>query len=201
MEKNKINSKTNYHLTSLNGIFIIIKSRGKNYSYDIAVSISITILIYLIFYYTSKNNNPYQLIANLAELTTSIFPNLLGFSLGGYAMVIGFPNNTVLEETAKKDDYSTYQKLSAFFSIALFIQLIVLGLSFLVSWFIKQKFEVQGSGNAFFVINIIVYFMLSFLSIYSLIIARHIIINLFNLGQINSAYFTREMIKKENKTH
>lgn len=60
-----------------------------------------------------------------AEAATSIVPSILGFSLGGYAMLVGFGDEKFLNALRCKDDedeFSPYMKVNASFLHFIFIQ-------------------------------------------------------------------------------
>lgn len=66
---------------------------------------------------------------NWCELVTSIIPYILGFSLGGYAFLVGFGNERFLNILCLKnnnEDYSVYMKVSASFFHVIFIQFLSL---------------------------------------------------------------------------
>jgi hypothetical protein len=189
-----------FHKTSWKGILKIVKSRKSKYAIPLVLCILLTIVIILIV--NRFNADTYKLVTNLSELSISIFSSLLGFSLGGYALIIGFSNNSLIEKTSKTNGYSTYQLLSGFFAYTIIIQLATLAISFIIKLISNQNIEQitkHFSSQTCNMINLGGFSLILFLSLYSLILCPFIVTNLFTLGQLNNFYYTIEKLKEKKK--
>lgn len=79
------------------------------------------------------------------DLSTSVLPNILGFTLGGYAILLAFGSSKFMEVIAgdneKKDDISPFMKINATFLHFIIVQVIALILSaFALVWDLRTGF-------------------------------------------------------------
>ena len=193
-----------FHDISYKGILKIVKSRKDEYSRPLIWCLIITIVITIIL--NIFDVDTYELVKSFAELSITIFSSLLGFSIGGYALIIGFSNNSLLAKTSKTDRYSTYQVLIGFFAYTLIIQLITVAVSFTIKLISSQNIkEITNdfTSKTINIINSVGFSVILLLSIYSVILSYFIVTNLFTLGQLNNYFFTLEKLegseKKEKK--
>ncbi len=194
------NTIQGFHKTSWKGILQIVKSRKSKYLFPLILCILLTVGIVIVV--NCFHADTYKLVSNLSELSISIFSSLLGFSLGGYALIIGFSNNSLIEKTSKTDGYSTYQLLSGFFAYTIIIQLVTLTISFIIKLISNQNIEEitkHFSSQTCNIINLGGFSAILFLSLYSLILCPFIVTNLFTLGQLNNFYYTLEKLKEKKK--
>lgn len=162
--------------------------------------ISILILAVLLF---MNDDGIFFVLKETADIITAVFPGLLGFSLGGYAIAVGFSNNDLIKYSTRSDKHNIYQLLSGIFALSIVFQALATIAGFLISWLIKihvnELFQFLYFSIGATVINAILFFFLFFTSVYSLILTPYIITNLFTLSQLNSMHFTLEKIKEEEK--
>jgi hypothetical protein len=139
----------------------------------------------------------------LANKSLSVFPNILGFSLGGYILLISLNSREILDvltEPAdeRKDKYSFYQKASAVFAFSILLQTLslIIGLVFVL---------VIEVGNSSFVsykiaeiLNSIALFILVFVMSYAILLIVQIILNVFNFGQVLHFFIRIDNLEKEN---
>ena len=145
--------------------------------------------------------NTFIFLQALSEITINVFPNLLGFSLGGYAIVVGFSNTELIKRSSKTDKHSIYQIVSAIFALIILCQVFTLLICFVVTWCIKidlTKLCGYYVLTAATIINAIFLFLLTFGVLYSLIMGYFIVINLFTLSQLNNQFYTLEKVKEDN---
>ena len=168
MTQQEIEQIKGQHLTSYKGIF---------YSYDCEeikksrpFQISIVLAIILIIASVGSKKSTYDLVIFWSSQVLSIFPNLLGFNLGGYALIIGFGNTELVESMTKKDPMkktSVFQKLSGVFAFAILLQLTAFFLAFIVNYFVQLQFTSKSENIVIFV-NLITIFLLSFLGFWGI---------------------------------
>ena len=191
MDNNELNKIRALHKTSYKGLFEILKSRKLHTKWPFKIAISVT--LFFVILYVINPNKSYNAIKELAELITVIFPCLLGFTLAGYAIVVGFPNIELLEQQSKKDKYSLYQILSYFFATSIILQVSTTAFGFFITWCIKiditslMPFYCEPLMNA---TNIVCLLLVLFIALYSILLTPYIAINLFNLSQTNSMFLT-----------
>ena len=121
-----------------------------------------------------------ELIEITVDLVNSIIPSLLGFVLGGYAMLIGFSNVSIIAVKIN-DKITLYQKISTVFSMSLIMQIFLLLFSFAIKLIIKASISVLPILAD--VTNIICIIFLFYGLIYITLMIKDLVINIFNLSQ------------------
>jgi hypothetical protein len=189
------------HTDGLKGIKQILYKKGtfKKAPFLVSLILSITISTLLLVISAHKS---FHYLKESTDLILSFFPNLLGFSLGGYALVVGFSNTELIKAGTTTEKHSVYQILNAIFSLCIILQVIVTLSAFLVSWIIRVNlFELTTEPIGIFgdIINSILILILIFTSIYSLALTPYLIINLFTLSQLNNSFLTIQKIVEDRK--
>ena len=174
----------------------IIKSTGMVVSFIATLSFT----VFLWFYYKET----YEFYTFLGKITTtllSLLPNLLGFCIGGYALIIGACSMEIIKKMSTPLDnngnkLSFYQILSSIFASTLIIQCITLLLTFLIHLFmlleLKTTYECIGS-----IINLLLIFVLTLFSFLSISLLFYTVINIFTLGQ--SVHFCIRLNNNNNE--
>lgn len=186
------------HSQNLSGVYNIIKSHRTLYKkpFIFCVLISVLICLYLSIF---KIHNSFFYLQTITDLIISVFPNLLGFSLGGYAIIVGFSNTDLIRKATTIKKHSIYQILSGIFAFAILFQVFCVVISFIVSFLIKTHMnEMFNMPNNFVgdIINIFVFLCMFFASLYSLVLTPYIVFNLFDLSQMNNFHYTMEELPK-----
>ena len=187
----------NSHKFSIKGIFPKYIIRKFLYSYSMLISIGITaILSFLIIYF--KLENTFTLLDEIINITLDLLPNILGFCIGGYALIIGIGNIEALKKMSspmeKRDNLSFFQILSSVFAGSLILQCITLLLSFIIKIILKLEITVFSKSIAI-VVNCLTIIGILFFSTLSLVLLYYTVINLFNYGQ--SMHFLIRLEKRE----
>lgn len=126
------------HQYSIKGIFPKYIIRKFLCSCSMLVSIVIAfVLSFLILYFRIEDT--FVLLEDIIEITLNLLPNLLGFCIGGYALIIGMGNIEALKKMSspmkKRENLSFFQILSSIFAGSLVLQCITLLLSFIIQIF------------------------------------------------------------------
>lgn len=164
------------------------------------ISLSFSILLFILSFFSKKEL--LDIINFWTNQILTIFPNLLGFNLGGYALIIGFGNTELVQSlTQKKPEKKTsvFQKLSGIFGFTLLLQSITFSISFIFNFIIELGFET--SNKMIYVgTNSIAILILSFLGLWGLLILPSLIVNVFTFGQMHHLYLTKKrLIEKMDK--
>lgn len=140
--------------------------------------------IFIIVLYLSKNEEREVLII-IVDLILSIIPNLLGFVLSGYALLIGFGNVEIIaKQNSNNEDATLYQKLSSVFSIGLLFQIAILVIGIILK--VLLKLDLTCVFESFCICKMLNYFLIFilFLSfLYATILIKDLVINIFNFSQ------------------
>ena len=159
----------------------------------ICAGITISIFLYKV--------DPYLFLHGLIEQLLSMFPNLLGFNLGGYALIVGFGNTALLQAMTKPSNgvsHSIFQQLNAIFAFSIILQVLTLLLGFLLSLIDSLDFKTANFFLADF-INILVTIPLLLLCFWSLLMIPYVVSNIFNFGQMHHFFLNNERISKERQ--
>ncbi|MCL9850643.1 hypothetical protein RSP673_017190 (plasmid) [Ralstonia solanacearum P673] len=149
--------------------------RGVLKSFDFYLAIAVCFLSYHFWWY-----------GKWWEQVTSVVPNVLGFTLGGFAIFLGFGSESFKRMLASGDDVdaSPYISVSASFLYFTVLQLMALLIAFVANamhfetpqFLLKYKFiirlvDIIGSGFGYFVF------------LYSLILALRAALRIFRLSR------------------
>lgn len=177
------------HKVSIKGIFLngytINKILG---SFVFWFSLVLTILLGLgMLYSKNEANDIYGYIDDLASTVLTAFPSLLGFSLAGYALIIGASDlkligrmSNPLQNNNQKLSY--FQILSCIFASSVLIQCVTLIMAFCVHIVVKQEWA-YDSETLCYGINFIVFVVLLFAVLLSMLLLCSTVVNLFTYGQ------------------
>ena len=128
-------------------------------------------------------------ISEITNLIITIIPNVLGFLLGGYALLMGFSGSNIVETMSKsKDNKPTlYQKQNTVFAVALFALFIGLVAGLIVELILKAQIIVPLPYADYLPIEQFNYGILSLLCyilFYAVFAIKDMVINVFNFGQL-----------------
>ncbi len=190
------------HKTGLEGIFTEYIKRKIFCSYGFIASIIISFICFIILSFHSDSDY-YILLSKIINLNISVFPNLLGFCIGGYALIIGFGHKEMLEKMStplsdKKSNMSYFQITSSIFAVSIIIQII----AFLTSYFISHIIDIgfySVNGLLCKYINISVITLILFLSVYSISLLYYMVINIFTFGQMMHFCIRKELLDEKTK--
>lgn len=177
---------------SLRGIFLIynLNEIFKSSPFWIAIIITIIYSISSSFILINQKGFSDFLISKIDGL----FPNLIGFSLGGYAIIVAFGNTDFLKKIAKSG-MPYYEKLNAIFAFSILLQVFVLFISFVSQVFIEVTKSLQlNLAFDFCQLSNLCYnsFTLFFIS-WSLALIPYVVSNIFIFGETH-----HELLKNLN---
>lgn len=191
------------HRSGIRGIFYLYdrKRLAKSLPFKLSLSIAIIAMLIVVVNY---DNNIISLIKSISETNVDVLPSLLGFTLGGYALIIGFASSGNLKNLttpAPNEKGSVFQLLVAIFSINILQQFFAFILSFFISISLEFDYGVAVYKNIpslIHIVNIVALFAMIFLTLWALFTIPYVVTNLFNLAQINHAIGTVERIAEED---
>ncbi|AYL97358.1 hypothetical protein [Mucilaginibacter celer] len=157
----------------------------------------------------NQANLAYNLINRIIDIGIAIIPTLLGFNLGAYALIIGYLSNKnlldALIEKQGNDSTNYLEKISGVFAINIIMQAFTLLVCFLIKMVITIIDSIaisQDLQNFFYsnlytsIINDLIFMIVTFLTVYSIVLVIQNVINLFNFNQLFT-YFSLK--KKDNQ--
>ena len=191
------------HPMSRKGIFnkyIISKilfSRGTLISFIT----TLLIIVGICFRNNTTINEYYNTLLHITEIILSLLPSILGFCIGGYALIIGACSTDVIKKMSdpQKHDLSLFQILSSVFAATLIIQCFTLVIAYIVRLCLLLEIGIN-SVIIGVVVDVGVILILLFLSCISLSLLYYTIVNIFNMGQTMHFCIRLDIEKeKENK--
>jgi hypothetical protein len=135
-----------------------------------------------------SDGNSSVLLESIINITISICPAILGFTLSGYALIIGLSNSKYIDGLLeyKQKGKSMFQSVNTVFAVVLFFSFFTTILAIVI----KVIFECQIIINSTITVDILnwsVVFIILFLLIYTVNSIKDIVINIFNFGQFIQA--------------
>lgn len=200
MQQNITDLKNN-HNSSLKGILHGYPLKDIFRSVPFWLSLVLTFLILLLTYISKKDS--LEILKYWIGQNLSIFPNFLGFSLGGYALIVGFGNTALIQSITKmttSTKASVFQKLNSIFAFSLLAQLAAFLVSLGVNYFIQLDFKAVNE-TSYIVVNLSTLFVAAFLSIWCVLIIPYIVLGIFNFGQMHHLHLTINRLKDENRSN
>ncbi len=181
------------------------KGLFKLYPYEklwkgLIISLVVSLIINLCFILCDCN--PFEIIVLIISDVLAIIPNLIGFVLAGYAIVVGFGNREFLKSTSesKNGKMSFYQTYSYIYAFSLIILISTLMTAVLFK-FLSVICCPVATECCLKCINYIGLFIIIFLVSLSLISLLYMVINVFNLAQMHHFALTLErMTEKREET-
>lgn len=175
------------HQVGLKGIFNKYTRKKFYKSRFFLFSFSLSLLLVIVLACVKKDEpHVYTLIDDLSTVVLTAFPSLLGFSLAGYALIIGAINIGVLSRMSQPDDrmdrMSYFQFVSSVFALSVLVQCVTMLFAFIVHVVIKQEWEMVADISTCWV-NLPIYFILLFLIIESLVILGNTVVNIYSFAQ------------------
>jgi|GEM_PF-1707890 len=185
-------------------IYPIKKNLLKSRTFRLAVIINFIIALAIPF-----ADNTFVILKEFVDIILVVFPSLLGFSIGAYALLTGIFSERILTRIIKEDKLTKinlFQITSATFGAAL----LVLSLTLILSFFIKQIIVIGvltaiPVSVAFEVgFNTLITFVINLFASYSILLLINIIKNIFGLNQFISSLTSIDVIqasKEREKGH
>ncbi|WP_020603150.1 hypothetical protein [Spirosoma spitsbergense] len=173
------------------------KEIGESIPFWVSIALAVTTLV--ITWLSSKSF--YEILIFWTEQIMAVFPNLLGFNLGGYALIVGFGNGSLLKAMTRKNagkKSTIFQKLSGVFAFSILLQLAAFIAAFLITFLNKFEFK-SNSQITVDSVNALLVFILSFLGFWGLLIIPNLVSNVFTFGQMHHSLLTIERIKSERR--
>lgn len=186
--KHKGNFKTLWMIYSKHKRFL------KSLQLWFAVGFSIAFLL-LSFFCVNDSVNIIVIIGSIVNKILAIMPTILGFSLTGYVLFIGFGSSDFLENITEQNDlgFSFFQHFSSIFAWCVLVQSITLILSFIVSFIIDLNIQCKYA----LIVNYIVLFIILLLTFYSLFLIMRFVLNMFNFSQeVQYNYTEKRLVAK-----
>ena len=185
------------HKVKLAGIFTKYARRIMLWSYAFWGSLGLTIIagIFLLI----SRIDYFSYLQNTVEITISILPAIVGFCIGGYALIIGFGQKDVLTRMSQplgeaENWMSYYQVLSSVFAISIIIQILTLLICVVISYVGNLNLSSSYADE----VNISGILLCIFSSLYSIWLTYYVVKNIFIFGQMMHFCIRKEELDKRD---
>lgn len=147
----------------------------------------------------------YEMLIALSDIGLRITPPLLGFTLSGYALVVGVSDPLVswkLKTAYTNYGITMYQLLYTTFIAMLGSIFLSLLWSIIIHFAIQVDLRFASSSlffiNAGIIINFVIFFLYTFVLSYAIFAIKDLLSNLFSLGQtVNRLYIKKSETEKQ----
>jgi hypothetical protein len=146
-------------------------------------------------------------ILKITDTMIAFLPGILGFTIAGYSLMVGFIQGGILDKISEPwsdSNYSLYQKMSATFALNVILQVIALALAYVVYFvnFIDSSSDISYSLPSNFVktINEVALLALLFWFLISLSMVVQIVANIFSFSQMHHYFINKYKIEEKEKT-
>ncbi|RAW01087.1 hypothetical protein [Pseudochryseolinea flava] len=143
----------------------------------------------------------FGVIEYLSAKIVEIMPDILGFNLGAYVLLIGLNSQSILDKITiaqKNSDFSLFQKMSSVFAVSILIQAIALIYGYGAQTVIEIGSDVKVTFLFAKWVNIVSFIGLAFFSFFSVVTIPQIIFNIFQFGQMLHYNIAIERMVREN---
>lgn len=173
----------------------------ENLKKSVCLPLILTVVTFVICFISEKS--PLYFIEYVASTILSVGPNMLGFTLSGYALMMGLSNSEFIQGLInfkeKGKEYSLFQSLNAVFAVVLGMMFLTTIVGAFVSVILKAKISLPYELNGFTdTYNWFSLFLLMFLMFYTINAIKDIVINIFNFGQYVQLYAESSNEEDEN---
>jgi len=168
----------------------------KNIGFRISLFTSVLVTLIFIIYPPKED-----FLSILIDMIINSYPSLLGFMVGGYALIVGFGNKDLIERLSKnqKDGINLFNSISSKYAYSILVIAFTLFLSWnlkLLNYFLNgiDEFSIYCFSKFLYFLEV---FIILFISNYSLFQVFYIVTNTYTFGVLNSSLIT---FSKQNKS-
>lgn len=187
-------------ITGLSAVFKIAGLKKTFFSvWFTKVPIYISVCGLILFYFFKIDY--YKGIIELKDLMLNFLPGILGFTIAGYSLMVGFIQAGMLDkitEPSKDTNFSLYQKMSSTFAVNVILQAIALIIAYSVHFIIFIDCErgvlINVPSNLILVSNIIGFILLSYWFFISLFMVIQIVLNIFSFSQLHHYFVNKQKV-------
>ena len=132
-------------------------------------------------------------VVSFASTILSVGPNMLGFTLSGYALMMGLSNSEfvrgLINFKEEGKDYSLFQSLNTIFAVVLGMMFLTTIVGAFACIVVKAEISLPEAWSSFInAYNWVCLFVLMFLMYYTINAIKDVVINIFNFGQYVQVY-------------
>lgn len=188
-------------VTGFKGVLKIAEYNKLIKSFSTIASLILSIIVIAIT--ITLNVDFYLLILEIKSLMINFLPSILGFTIAGYTLVVGFIQGGMLDrisEPMKDSKFSLYQKMSSSFALIIITQLIALLIAYSYHLFIffdsNMKFVNPTNPKC---VNYIALPLITFSFLLSFFLSIQLVLNIFGFSQLHHYMINIEKVNNKEK--
>jgi hypothetical protein len=200
-------TRENLELTFLTGFSGMLKISGSGSGKSIfrhwTIWWSIVVAVIIPAFACILKIETLNLILEIKTVMINALPNLLGFTIAGYSLMVGFIQSGMLEkitEPIKDSKFSLYQRMSSTFALNIITQALALILAVIIHFISyldsNSKVGFRLCPSAIPTVNFIGLILISFWFAISLLMIIQIVLNIFSFSQLHHYFINKFKIEK-----
>ncbi len=191
-------------LLGLSGVFRIAgitKSFFRHWT--MIASVILSVLTLILCYWLGLDI--LEFISEFKSLMLDFLPGILGFTIAGYSLMVGFIQAGAMSrisEPFRDSKFSLYQKMSATFALNILLQAIALIVAYFIHFVLylnENKIGIDLSVQFVQVVNPIGLALLSYWFFVSLFMVIQIVVNIFSFSQLHHYFVNKEKVEEQQK--
>lgn len=190
-------------ITGLPAVFKIAGYKKTFFSVWVTkIPIYICIISSIFFYFF--NLDFYEGIKELKTQMLNFLPGILGFTIAGYSLMVGFIQAGMLDkisEPINESKFSLYQKMSSTFAVNVILQAIALIIAYIVHFviFIDTKLGIvlYLPSDLINIINILSFALLTYWFPISLLMVIQVVLNIFSFSQLHHYFVNKQKVDSQ----
>ncbi len=178
-----------YHKPGWKSVWRIYSRANLKKSITIPLTVSTCLIVICAF----SEKDYFSMLKYVSETVISIGPNILGFTLSGYALMMGMSSSEFIKGLIKHKPagkaYSLYQLLNSTFAVVLFLMFITILQGIIVGFIVELNLNFPFKSDILLCIyNGFWLWLLLFFITYMITSIKDIVMNIFNFGQYVQVY-------------
>lgn len=206
--KHTIESIRETNVLGISGIYKILGAKRIFFSTWVEwLSLLLSLITILICWCIELN--PFDFIYEIKDLMIDSLPTIIGFTLAGYSLVVGFVQAGMLNKITEpvkvgEDNFSLYQKMSAAFAMNIILQTVALFIAIVIYFLIV----IDDKNQKFILLDLVVdsfnwigLLIISYWFFLSLLLTIQIVINIFGFSQLHQYLINKNKLNKNCDEH
>lgn len=190
-------------ITGLSAVFRIAGYKKTFFSvWFTKAPVYISILASIIFYFFKIDY--YEGIVELKTQMIAFLPSILGFTIAGYSLMVGFIQAGMLDkitEPSRDSNFSLYQKMSSTFAVNVILQAVALIIAYAVHFIIfvdaKRNLNFNTPPLLILATNIFGFAVLAYWFSISLFMIIQIVLNIFSFSQLHHYFVNKGKVDSQ----
>jgi hypothetical protein len=196
--------------TFITGLLAVFKIAGYKKTFFSVwftkLPIYVSIVTSILFYFCKLDF--YEGIMELKVQMLNFLPGILGFTIAGYSLMVGFIQAGMLDKISEPtydSNFSLYQKMSSTFAVNVILQAIALIIAYFVHFVIfidtKRGMALNLPSDLIYIVNILGFVVLTYWFWISLLMVIQVVLNIFSFSQLHHYFVNKQKVDSQMKSN